>query len=278
MDKLHFSIAGIPETTPKPTDIFKGLRRTKEMGLDGMELEFVHSIWLNPTSAPKVDQLRQELGLVLTIHAPYYINLNSPNNKTKYGSLNQIFRSAEIGAMAGVYSVTFHPGYYLTDSKEDTYTHVHHMLEKLQQQLADKKIPDIYIRPETTGRVSQFGELDELLTLSKDFPFFVPCVDFAHLYARANGKHNTLIEFQEILDKVEKALGEKGIHNMHIHYSGIEYTEKGERKHLPLQESDGDYKTLLKVLKERDVKGVLVCESPIRDTDTSLLQRTYNEI
>lgn len=278
MNKLHFLIAGIPETTPKPTNIYSGLEQTKRLGLDGMELEFVHSIWLKEEEAEKVRAHKEKLDLVLTIHAPYYINLNSPDNKIRYGSIGRIVNSARIGALAGVYSVTFHSGYYLKTSKEDTYLNMQKVFGKILEQKEKTTPQSIYIRPETTGKGSQFGDLDELLQLGKEFPFMTPCIDFAHLHARSNGQYNTREEFQQVIDRVYTHLGNNGLSNMHIHYSGIEYSEKGERRHLPLDQSDAAYTDLLKVLKESGVKGAFVCESPVRDTDTPLLKQVYESL
>ena len=277
MNKLNFLIAGIPETTESPADIHKGLQRVQEMGIDGMELEFVHNIWLNDESAKKVGLEAENLNLILTIHAPYYINLNSKDNKIKYGSISRIVKTAQIGIALNAFSITFHPGYYLLDSKEDALEHMKETFQKILKPFENNPNP-IFIRPETTGKGTQFGDLDELLTLSKLSARFSPCIDFAHLHARTDGKYNSYDEFMTILDKVNATLGEIGIKNMHMHYSGIEYSGKGERRHLSFKNSDAKYTELLRALKSSGVAGALVCESPERDTDTKLLKDTYNSI
>ena len=106
----------------------------------------------------------------------------------------------------------------------------------------------------------------------------MPCIDFAHLHARSNGKFNTENEFNEILIKYEKELGKIALENMHIHLSGINYGEKGEKNHLILENSDMNYKDLLKVLKEFKCKGVIVCESPNVEQDALLLKKIYSNI
>jgi deoxyribonuclease-4 len=127
------------------------------------------------------------------------------------------------------------------------------------------------------GKHSQFGTLEEVLKLSKHFGIY-PTVDFAHMHARANGGYNSAKEFHQILDTYEEYLGKGSLGTMHMHYSGIEYTEKGERKHLPLKESDANWKALMEVLKEREVGGVLVCESPIQEIDVMLLESYYGSL
>ena len=106
----------------------------------------------------------------------------------------------------------------------------------------------------------------------------MPCIDFAHLHARSGGKYNTSLEFKEILEKVEKMLGKEGLQNMHIHMSGIAYSEKGEKNHLILKESDFNYKDLLKVWKEFKIKGVVINESPNIEVDALLMKKTFEGI
>ena len=103
----------------------------------------------------------------------------------------------------------------------------------------------------------------------------LPCIDFSHLHARYGGKYNTYDEFSYILDSIANKIGRYALDNFHGHLAGIEYTQKGERQHLNLKESDMNYIDLLKVLKEFEVKGALVCESPNIEEDAKLLKETY---
>jgi deoxyribonuclease-4 len=136
----------------------------------------------------------------------------------------------------------------------------------------------VMISPEVTGRPSQFGTLEELLNLSSEIEGVALCIDFSHWHART-GKANSYQEFSDILDRVEKKLGRRGLDNMHVHLSGIAYGNKGEIKHLMLPESDLQYGQLLKALKERRAKGVVICESvPYLEQDALLLQETYREL
>ena len=137
---------------------------------------------------------------------------------------------------------------------------------------------NVWIRPETTGKATQFGDVEELLKLSQELEQVMPVIDFSHLHARTNGRYNTKKEFDEVLELTEKHLGKEGLNNMHIHLSGIEYGEKGVKNHLLLEKSDMNYKDLLKSLKEFKAKGVVICESPNLEGDALLLQKTYNKV
>jgi deoxyribonuclease-4 len=136
----------------------------------------------------------------------------------------------------------------------------------------------IWIRPETTGKESQWGNLDEVIRISKEFDTVLPCVDFSHLHARSGGQFNTYGEFSNVLERMGNEIGEYALKNFHAHIAGIEYGAKGEKKHLNLQESDMNYKDLLKALKAFDVKGSIVCESPNIEGDAVLLQNFYNTL
>jgi deoxyribonuclease-4 len=134
---------------------------------------------------------------------------------------------------------------------------------------------DIWVRPETTGKGTQWGDIDEVIRLSKDFDKVLPCVDFAHLHARSNGEFNTYDEFARILEKMADGIGAYSLENFHGHVAGIAYSEKGEKHHLNLEESDMKYKDLLRAMKVFNVKGVLTCESPNIEDDTKLLKDFY---
>jgi len=105
-----------------------------------------------------------------------------------------------------------------------------------------------------------------------------PCIDFSHYHARTGGAQNSYPEFCATLERIEKALGRPALENLHMHVSGINYTAKGERNHLILEESDLEYKALLKALKDFKVGGNLVCESPNLEEDAALLKKTYGDL
>ena len=134
---------------------------------------------------------------------------------------------------------------------------------------------DVWIRPETTGKATQWGDLDEIIRLSKDFEQVLPCVDFSHLHARSVGEYNTYDEFSKILEKIGTEIGQYALENFHGHLAGIEYTSKGEKQHLNLENSDMNYKDLIKAMKKFGVKGALVCESPNIEDDCKLLKDYY---
>ena len=271
-DKLLFGTAGIPLSTEKPNTL-SGIHQVKKLGLDAMELEFVQSVHLNEESAKKVYDANKDI--MLTCHGQYFINLNAKEPQKIGASRSRILKAANISRLAGAWSMTFHAAYYLGMEHEPVYKNVKDQMKKIVDELKANG-NEIWVRPETTGKPTQFGSLKEILRLSQELDQVMPCVDFAHLHARTGGKENSTAEFRATLELIEKGLGRKGLENMHIHMSGIAYSEKGERNHLTLKESDFKYEELIKVWKEFKIKGVVISESPNIEEDAKMMQRLYS--
>ena len=273
MDKLRFGTAGIPISTQGTT--IQGIKDVRKFNLDCMELEFVRGIYLKEDKTEEVKEVAKKENIILSAHSPYWINLNSKEKKKYHASINYILNSAKILSLCNGYSVTFHAGYYQKQDPNKVYNNIRTAIKEIVKQVKEFD-KNIYIRPEISGKQSQFGNLKELVKLS-DIDQVLPCLDFSHFFARDIGKHNTYEEFKVILEAIEK-LGKDALNNMHIHVSGIEYGDKGERHHLTLQESKFNYKDLLKTLKEFKVKGVLISESPNIEKDAILMKKTYSKI
>ncbi len=272
MRKLLFGTAGIPHSTEAASSI-EGTKQVKKLGLECMELEFVRGVRISEEMAVEVAKTAKTNDIVLSVHAPYFINFNSPDKKKVYASRHRLLQSARIGHLCGATNVVFHPGFYMGKEKDDVYKVIKQEIAQIVEILKDEGNP-IIIRPEVTGKMSSFCDLDEALSLSREIDNVLPCIDFAHLHART-GSYNSYEEFCSILKSIEDTLGKEALQEMHIHVAGIEYGPKGERKHLNLEESDLNYPDLLKALKSFDVKGTVICESPNLEEDALLLQRKY---
>ena len=273
IDKLNFLTPGIPLAAgnggyPRAFEVIE------EMELDGMEVEFVHGVRMTDETRHYLKKLTDEKGVILTAHGPFYINLNSKEEEKIDASVQRIVETAQAAADFGGYSITYHAAFYMGKDKEEVYRQVKTQTEKIIDILEKNNI-EIWMRPETTGKSTQWGDYEEIIRLSKEFDRVLPCIDFSHIHARTGGAYNTYDEFCKILDRISTELGDKAINNFHGHLAGIEYTAKGERRHLIFEESDMNYKDLLKALKSFGVKGALVCESPNVEEDTKLLKNYY---
>jgi len=270
-----FGTAGIPESTfPKETG--EGIRRVKALGLDCMEIEFVQGVYLDEAHARAMAGISRNNKIKLSVHAPYFLNFNAHQRPKLHSSQGMLHKAARIANICGAESIVFHPGFYLGDDAEAVYQTIKESVGDVLAKLDDDNNP-ITLRPEVSGKPSQFGDFDEIIRLCKDLPHTGPCVDFAHWHARAGG-NNSYGEFSKLLKTMRRRLGEKAVTNMHIHVSGIEYGRAGEKRHLPLRDSDLRYEELMRALKDAGAGGMVICESPTHQQDALLLKETYYKV
>lgn len=269
MDKLLFGISGLPLGEDEKKFTYKtGIEYLKNYGLDAMELPFVRSVNVTDKNKDGILKAREENDFYLSAHGSYFINLNAEEEEKQEKSLERIIKGAEALQKVGGRSLIFHPGFYLKKSKEET-------LNKIKENLSKLPYFGVDYRLETTGKGTQFGSLEELVSLCKDLPHCKLCIDFSHLHARYNGALKNYDDFANILKYIENNLGKDALEDLHMHLSGINYGPKGEKNHLPLLESDFNYEACLKALKNFNVKGCLICESPILEKDAILLKETF---
>jgi deoxyribonuclease IV len=275
MANLLFGTAGIPEST-WPRETGEGIRRVAALGLDCMEIEFVQGVYLDEAHAKAMAGISKNNKVKLSVHGPYYLNFNAHQPPKLHSSQGMLHKAAKIANLCGAKTIVFHPGFYLGDDAEAVYQTIKAALAEVLDKLDADNNP-ITLRPEVSGKPSQFGDLDEIIRLCKELPRVSPCIDFAHWHAREGG-NNTYGEFNKALKTLRKRLGEKAVSDMHIHISGIEYGRSGEKKHLPLRESDLKFEELLRALKDNGAGGMVICESPTHQEDALLLKESYHKV
>ncbi len=269
---LLFGTAGIPLSAPEPTTL-RGIEHVRELGLDCLEVEFVKGVQMGSEKAEAIRRRADALGVRLSAHAPYFINLNSEDRGKRLQSQERLLKSARIGAACGAGSIVFHAGFYGKDSPETTLSAIRAELKTVISIVRSERLP-VTFRIETMGKRSQFGSLDEVLTLCREVEGLQPCLDFSHLYAR-EGKVNGYPEFDRILTKVARKLGTRALKNAHIHIAGIHFNRTGELKHLNLDEGDFRYDEWVQALKDFGVEGMVISESPNLETDALMLKGLY---
>lgn len=272
-ERLLFGTAGVPNSTVKKNNPVDGVQRVHELGLDCMQLEFAHGVRMKEEVSSALRKASYELGIPLTSHGPYYINLNAREQDKIDSSVERIIQTAKISDLCGAESMTFHAAFYMKDSPYDVFDLVEKSMNVIEERLNRLDI-EIELRPELTGKTSQFGSLEELITLTKNVMSVKPCMDFSHLYART-GQYNSYQEFKDVLDRLEDELGSDALKSMHIHVSGISSNSKGDLKHLNLAKSDFNWKDMLKALKEKDCRGYVISNSPNLEEDALMLKDYY---
>lgn len=275
---LLFGTAGVPHSAPGSSS-HEGVKEVARLGLEAMEVEFVRGVRMDREKALSLGQLAEEKGIVLSAHAPYYINLNATDPSILSASRERLLATVRVTALFQGSSVVFHPGYYMGRPAKEAFTLIKAQLQSVLKVMREEGSHEVCLRPEIMGKGSQFGSLEEVVALCQQVEGLLPCVDFAHFHARALGGYNRYEEFSSLLKTLERKLGrERGLEDMHIHLSGIEYGPKGERRHLNLKDSDLNYRDLLKALKDYGVKGCLICESPNRQGDAMRMKRVYESL
>lgn len=275
-DRLLFGTAGVPNSTAKKSNPIEGVKRIHELGLDCMQLEFAHGVRMKEEVSSGLRKASYELGVPLTSHGPYYINLNAREQDKIDSSVERIIQTAKISDLCGAESMTFHAAFYMKDSPFDVFDLVEKSMNVIEERLSRLDI-EIELRPELTGKTSQFGSLEELITLTKNVSSCRPCLDFSHLYART-GQYNTEEEFDLLLGRLQEELGTKALRNMHIHISGISCNSKGDLKHMNLEKSDFNWRGLLTSLKRFGCAGYVICNSPNLEDDALMMKKFYQAI
>ncbi|OIO26005.1 hypothetical protein AUJ15_02345 [Candidatus Micrarchaeota archaeon CG1_02_55_41] len=269
---MIFGTAGIPIQCGG--DSIEGVKCVHDLGLGAMELEFVHSVNLKPEKARLVGEAAKDYGVVLSCHAPYYVNLLSKEKQKREASKQRILRACESLEAAGGGYCVFHPAFYGGREPKEAFKEYREELADLSRRVRQYK--NVKLAPETTGKPSQLGSLDELLDSVGGNVWF--CVDFAHLHARGNGCLKEEKDFDAVLKRVEDGVGKRGLKNLHCHFSGIKFTEKGERHHLPLSSKSPDFRLLAKSLKRFGADGVIICESPLIEKDALFMKRVWESL
>ena len=269
---LLFGTAGVPDSSPS-TSTVAALDHIRGFGLDALEVGFVRGIKIQTETAHQIRDKAVSLGLALSVHAPYYISFNSPEAGTRLQSRDHLLRSARMAREMGARSVVFHAGYYGVASPEQAYAVMNSEIREVMAVLRAERNP-VAIRIETMGKKSQFGSLDEVLALCREIEGLAPCLDFSHMFAR-EGKGNSKVDFLRILRKVERRLGREAVRDIHIHISGIAFNQKGEIKHINLNETNYRFEEWIEALRDARIEGLIICESPARENDARMLKALY---
>ncbi len=240
----------------------EGVKKVARMGLDCMEVEFTYGVRMHIEEAERVGALAKAKGILLSVHAPYYINLASDEKEKVIASKKRILDSCERAHALGAQNVVFHAGFYQKKTADKTYDLIKKAILEIQDDISKKKWK-VALCPEITGKPSQFGSLEEILRLMKETGCGIT-VDFSHLFARQQGQ----IDYAEIL----KALPKK----FHAHFSGIEYGDKGERKHIVTEKKF--FEPLATELVKRKLEVTLINESPQPFKDAAMMKRVLQKL
>ncbi|MGA2490819.1 MAG: TIM barrel protein, partial [Anaerolineales bacterium] len=224
---FRFGTVGSPVATPvKPGGTVGGIQYTASIGLDALELAWVNGVRVGEATCAAIKQASEENGVALSVHAPYYINLNGADEKWPH-LRTYLMDAAHFGNLAGATDIIFHPGTYFGRPPDEVLKVTIPRLQDCVDELRAVGNP-VTLRPEISGKAAMLGSLADVLEMAKSIPGVLPCIDFAHLHARlGDGAMNTYAEWISALDLYRDSLGVEAMQHLHIHLSGINYGPKG---------------------------------------------------
>ncbi len=275
MTKVRFGPAGIPIGTPD-RNTANGIAYCRKLGLEAMELEFVHGVNMKEDNAREAGGIAKKNDILLSCHAPYYINCCAKEDKKLDASVRYIVSTALAAFWLGASPIVIHSGFYMGRTAEECKPLVHATYQRCLDEMEELKITGVALGAELTGKKSAYGSLDDIIELAEHFgqEKVAPVIDYAHFHAR-EGRLKTAEDYLKMLERVEKRLGSSATKGFHCHFSGIEYTEAGERNHLPVSSNSPPFAPLAAAWKEQGWEGKLICESPLIEKDALALQKEY---
>ena len=277
-DSVHFGPAGNSESFSA-----MGYRSTKDvpeylekMGLDAYEYQCGRGVRISEAGAAALKEGAQQRGILL---APYFISLSSVEEEKREKSVEYILQSAQAARMIGAQKIIIHAGSCSKMTRAKATSLAFATLQKAQQALDEAGYQEIIMCPETMGKINQLGTLEEVLALCKVDERMLPCIDFGHINARTGGAICTEQDYIEILEKIENALGTERMRRFHSHFSKIEYTTGGEKRHLTFSDTvyGPDFAPLAEALLKKQAVPTIICESAgTQAEDAVQMQQMYH--
>jgi len=271
MVKIYLGPAGIPHSSKKKNTI-EGIRTVKELGLNAMEVEFVQGVRMSRETAEETGQVAKELGVRLSVHAPYFINLCSEEKDKIDASKQRILDTADRAELMGADAIAIHIAFYGKMSPEECYQNVKEGLAEVIDKAKEMGIKNVKFGVETMAKETAFGTLDEVISISKELKGVIPYIDWAHTFARQGGE----IDYGKIIDRLIKELG---LTHINSHFESL-VSRKGKYvdEHIPIDANAPPFEPLAKELLKRDISITLVCESPELERDALKMKEVLERL
>ncbi|MBQ9860887.1 MAG: TIM barrel protein [Clostridia bacterium] len=253
----------------------------QSLGLTAYEYQCGRGVRVSTDTAKAMGEAAARCDVQLSLHAPYFISLASAEPEKRDNSVRYILESARAVTAMGGERIVVHPGGLGGLSRADATALASQTLRRAQQALDEEGLCAVRICPETMGKINQLGDLDEVLEFCKVDERFLPCIDFGHLNSRTQGELNSREAFAAVLDRLHNDLGAERAAMFHAHFSKIEYTKGGEKRHLTFEDTvfGPDPAPLMQLIRERGLTPTFICESDgTQAEDARTLMRLYGEV
>ena len=248
-----------------------------KMGLDCYEYQCGRGVNIGEEKAKELGLKAKEAGISLSLHAPYYISMSSVEEEKRLNSINYILASAKaVNAMGGD-RIVVHTGSCGKITREHALELALDTMQKALDTLDNEGLSHIHICPETMGKVNQLGTLNEVLELCKLDERLIPCIDFGHLNARDLGVLKTTEDFENVFTSIKNALGTDRLKCFHSHFSKIEYTTGGEKRHLTFEDKvfGPDYEPVMELTYKYGCDPTFICESAGTQAEDAKTMKDY---
>ena len=253
----------------------------EQMGLDAYEYQCGRGVNIGEDKAREFGELAHKKGITLSLHAPYYISMSSVEEEKRNNSINYILASAKAVNAMGGNRIIVHTGSCGKITREYALELAIDTMKKAIDALDNEGLHNVRICPETMGKMNQLGTLDEVMALCKLDERLLPCIDFGHINARTLGGLKTKEDFESILNTIENELGASRLREFHSHFSKIEYTDGGEKKHLTFEDNvfGPDPTHLMELIAKRNLEPTIICESAgTQAEDAKFMRNLYYDI
>lgn len=249
----------------------------EKMGLDCFEYQCGRGVNIGAEKAAELGRLAKEKGITLSLHAPYYISMSSVEEEKRLNSVNYILSSAEAVNYMGGDRIVVHTGSCGKISREEATVLACDTMRLALKALDENGLGHIHICPETMGKVNQLGTLDEVLTLCELDERLIPCIDFGHLNARDLGYFKSLSDYNTVFESIKNRLGSDRLHTFHSHFSKIEYTAGGEKRHLTFADTvyGPDFEPVMELTAKYDCSATFICESDGTQAEDAKTMKNY---
>ena len=250
----------------------------ERMGLNAYEYQCGRGVRINREGVLKLKAGCEARDIQLSLHAPYYISLSSVEEEKRQNSIKYILESAEAADLMGARRIVVHSGSCAKISREEALSLAGETLKQALAALDEAHLGHIIVCPEVMGKFNQLGTLEEVMELCKLDDRLLPCIDFGHLNARTLGGIQSRADYAAILDRMDEVLGDERARRFHVHFSRIEFSAGGEKRHWTFAETQfgPEPQPLMELLAERRLEPVIICESAgTQAEDAQAMQRMY---
>ncbi|EPR13200.1 TIM barrel protein [Ruminiclostridium papyrosolvens] len=250
-------------------------------GLNAYEYSCTKGVKVGEATAREIGQQAQNNNIFVSIHAPYYINMSSEEEDKRENSKRYIMETLQVAKWMGAKRIVVHTGSTSKLGREKSLEWAIQILKETLQMSDAAGFGDISICPEVLGKHNQLGTLEEIMEMCKIDERLIPTIDFGHIHARGLGILNSQEDFETVIDFIENSIGKERTKRIHCHFSRIEFSKGGEKKHWNFADKQfgPEFEHLAPVLVNRKMEPVIICESRgMMAEDASEMKEIYNSI